>query len=188
MSGPFWNYSDSPCLSFYLTFTFTLSEADALKFMSPLYCALMACVPTASVSVVKLTVPLFSGSAPDIGVVPSKNTTVPIALPGTTVATNVAGLPDLSPVAPSAKANVRLVLAFATFWINGAEVDGLVLASPLYCAVMEWLPATSDGTINIAVPLLRGRFPEMAIDPSKKTTVPVAEAGIMLTVNVSESP
>jgi hypothetical protein len=43
----------------YFTFTFTLFDDDALKFASPPFCALIVCVPIASVVVVRVAVPLI---------------------------------------------------------------------------------------------------------------------------------
>jgi len=60
------------------------------------------CVPVASVDVVKVAEPLFNGIAPEIGIVPSKNTTDPVALVGVTVAMNVPGAPSFSPSISSA--------------------------------------------------------------------------------------
>lgn len=53
---------------------------------------------------------------------------------------------------------------------------------------MEWLPAANPAVVKLATPLLRGVLPEMAVPPSKKITVPVAEMGATLAVNVSAVP
>ena len=79
-----------------------LLERDPLKFASPAYCAIIMCVPVARVDVVKVADPLFNGIAPEIGVVPSKNTTDPVAFAGVTVAMNVPGAPSLRPSISSA--------------------------------------------------------------------------------------
>ena len=79
-----------------------LLERAALKFASPPYCALIMWVPIASVDVVKVAVPLFSGIAPEMGMVPSKNTTDPVAFAGVTVAMNVPGAPAFRPSISSA--------------------------------------------------------------------------------------
>ena len=42
--------------------------------------------------------------------------------------------------------------------------------------------------VKVAVPLTSGMFPEMATLPSKKTTVPVADAGATEAVKVNEFP
>ncbi len=53
---------------------------------------------------------------------------------------------------------------------------------------MEWLPALNAEEVKLAEPLTRGRLPEMAVSPSKKITLPVAEAGVTLAVKVSAVP
>ena len=70
-------------------------EVELFKFASPLYFAPMEWVPETSVEVVNLAVPLLTGIAAETGMVPSKNTTVPVAVLGDTVAVNVAGAPAL---------------------------------------------------------------------------------------------
>ena len=42
--------------------------------------------------------------------------------------------------------------------------------------------------VKAAVPLMRGRSPEIGVVPSKKMMVPVAEAGATLAENVSAAP
>lgn len=64
----------------------------------------------------------------------------------------------------------------------------LNVASPLYWAVMVWVPPLRLLVTNVAAPLLRGMFPEMARLPSKKTIVPVAEAGASVAVKLNEFP
>ena len=53
---------------------------------------------------------------------------------------------------------------------------------------MECVPVDRVEMANLAVPLLTAIAPEMAVDPSKKVTVPVAEAGAMVAVNVAGEP
>jgi hypothetical protein len=149
----------------------------------------MECDPTLNEEVVKLTEPLFSGSGPEIADVPSKNMTVPVALVGVTVAMNVSGVPAAKAVSPTDSSSSTDVLALATVWINAVEGAPLKLASPLYWAVIEWVPAAKVEVLKLAVPpLIRGTLPEMAIATSKKITVPVADAGVTLAVKVRGAP
>lgn len=75
-----------------------------------------------------------------------------------------------------------------TIWVNAGDAAALKLASPLYCAVMEWVPAGSDEIVRLADPATKGTSLEMGVAPSKKATLPVAEAGATLAVKVRESP
>jgi hypothetical protein len=76
----------------------SIIAADVLpaKFALPLYFAVIECVPTASVDVVRVaTPPLFNVPVPSV-VVPSRNVTVPVGappMPGLTVAVHVNGIP-----------------------------------------------------------------------------------------------
>lgn len=153
-----------------------------------MYCALIECDPTLSDAVVKLAVPLLNGTGLDIGVVPSKNVTVPVAAVGVTVALNMSGVPATYAVSFRDSSSSTSVAALVTIWINGAEVAPLKVALPLYWAVMEWLPAPKAEVLKLAFPPLRGRFPEMATAPSKNVTVPVADDGVTPAVKVSEAP
>src|SRR5262249_10454221 len=112
-------------------------------------------------------------------------TTVPVAAAGLIVALKVSGVPARKAVSPTANSRSICVLCFKTVCCNTAEVEPLKFASPLYWAVMEWLPAPRAEVLKLAVPPARGRFPEIATVPSKKTTLPVADAGATLAVKVS---
>jgi hypothetical protein len=169
----------------YFTFTLAAGEVDPLKLASPLYWAEMECVPDDNVEVVNFATPLFTGTEAEIAVVPSKNTTLPVAVFGVMVAVNVASAPALK--LSSGAVIATLVEVFCTVTTTGVEVPLLKLASPLYCAVMEWLPALRE-VAKLAVPLLSGMLPEIAVAPSKKVTLPVAVLGATLAKNVSGVP
>lgn len=83
---------------------------------------------------------------------------------------------------------IELALGLFTVCANAAELDPLKAASPLYCAVMAWAPNNNDEVVKLAAPPVSGTSPEIAIPPSKKTTVPVAELGATVAVKVRESP
>src|SRR6266702_1710270 len=50
-------------------------------------------------------------------------------------------------------------------------------ASPLYCAVMLWVPASAKLALTAAAPLTSGAAPKL-LDPSKNVTVPVGDPGL----------
>ena len=62
--------------------------------MSPLYAAVIECVPTARVAVVRDAAPLLKPAVPR-ELTPSKNSTVPVAAEGDTVAVKVTGWPTV---------------------------------------------------------------------------------------------
>lgn len=61
--------------------------------------------------------------------------------------------------------------------MNGGETEEEKFVSPLYFAVSECMPPAREEVENVAVPLVKGKLLEMALDPSKTVTVPVAELG-----------
>ena len=63
-------------------------------------------------------------------------------------------------------------------------VAALKLASPLYTAVMAWLPAASEVVLRAATPLDRVPWPS-GIVPSRKLTVPVGLVAVEDTVAVN---
>jgi hypothetical protein len=74
----------------------TAGELLAVKLESPLYAAVMECVPTVSIEIVKVAVlPAFSVPVPSV-VLPSRKLTLPVGVPlpaEVTVAVNVTGVP-----------------------------------------------------------------------------------------------
>lgn len=139
---------------------------------------------------VSVAVPLVRVRLPEIGVEPSKNTTVPVAETGVTLAANVSELPKTDGLVPALKLTDVTEFAFGLFTVceNAADVEPLKLASPLYCAVMECIPKDNCDVAMLAVPPTRVTSPEMELLPSKKTTVPVAELGVTFAVKVRASP
>ena len=60
-------------------------------------------------------------------------------------------------------------------------------ASPLYTALMVWLPTAIAEIGSVAVPLLSDTVPS-GVEPSLKVTVPVAVEGVTVAVNVTVWP
>ncbi len=88
---------------------------------------------------VSVAVPLVRVRLPEIGVEPSKNTTVPVAETGVTFAVNVSESPNTDGLVPEVKLSDVTEFALGLFTVceNAKDVEPLKLASPLYCAVME---------------------------------------------------
>lgn len=61
------------------------------------------------------------------------------------------------------------------------------MLSPLYGAVMEWLPTARPEVEKAAVPPLRVPLPRTEV-PSKNVTLPVAVAGDTVAVKVTNCP
>ena len=75
------------------------------------------------------------------------------------------------------------VIGFTT-WVNAGEVLPASFASPPYCAVIAWLPATRAEVLSVACPEFNAALP-MLVAPSKNVTVPVAVEGVTVAVNVT---
>ena len=106
-------------------------DVPALKFASPLYCAVMEWLPTPSAEVVKLAVPALSGMLPEMAVAPSKNVTLPVAEAGATLAVKVSDVPTVAGFVPAVRFKLTLALALATVCTNAALVDAASLLSPV---------------------------------------------------------
>jgi len=108
-------------------FTVCVSTGDVLvlKFVSPLYTAVIEWLPRASDDVVKLAFPLLSVPDP-ITVVPSLKVTVPVGVPvveDETIAVNVTGWPKVDGFCDDV--TVVVVLALFTVCFRIADVFGL---------------------------------------------------------------
>ena len=64
---------------------------------------------------------------------------------------------------------------------------GALSASPLYFAMIVWLPKVSDDVLKLAIPPARATVPS-GVTPSKKVTVPVGAEPVTVAVNVTWSP
>jgi hypothetical protein len=150
------------------------AEVLAMVFASPLYAAVMECEPAPRVETeswpelfVRLTVPR--------SVVPSKNETLPLAVPPKAGCTEVVKVTTCPAVAGFALEEMLVVVA-AGFTTSDTALDVLParFAFPLYTAVMECVPPTKEERVNCAALLETVAVPR-DVEPSKNVTVPVAE-------------
>ncbi len=150
----------------------------------------MEWVPAPKAEVLKLAVPPVRGRLPEMATGPSKKVTVPVADDGTTLAVNVNETPYTEGLVPEARTMVTEALALGVLMVSvsAGEVALLNVSSPLYCAVIECVPADKVAIVKLAEPDTMGTLPEIAVAPSKNTTLPVAEPGVTFAANVKESP
>jgi len=87
-------------------------------------------VPTDKVEIVTLADPAVKGRLPEMAVGPSKNTTVPVAAEGATVAVKVRESPARAGLAPAVKLTLTLLLPL-TLWTSAGLRDGLCWLSPV---------------------------------------------------------
>src|SRR5262249_19235516 len=102
------------------------------------------------------------------------NETVPVSVPagvGVTVAVNVTDCPTLAGLSEEVSAVVVVPL---TVCVRAADVLAAKLASPLYTAVIEWLPRVSVAVANVAVPEALSVTALSVVAPSLNVTLPVA--------------
>jgi hypothetical protein len=132
------------------------------------------CVPTVSIELAKVAIPLlFNVPVPSV-VVPSRKLTVPVGMPevlDVIVAVNVTGEP-LDAVAAELT-NAAVAAAKVMVSVTAAEVLGAKLALPLYFALIEWVPPVSVDIVKVATPPLFNVLVPSAVVPSRKLTVPV---------------
>ena len=107
-------------------------------------------------------------------VVPSVNVTGPVtpAGIGSVIVTGVFGA-GLFGVTIGA---TRIGVACVTVTMVGAEVAGLLFASPEVVAVMGLVPTGKDGTVIVATPPTMGAVP-IGVVPLENVTVPVTPGG-----------
>jgi hypothetical protein len=88
---------------------------------------------------------------------------------------------------PEAGEEIEAVGGAWTVWVSGEDVLAVLAASPLYTAVMLWLPADSALVVHVAVPPLTLCAPQPEIEPlpSSKFTLPVGLAPATVAVNVT---
>ena len=104
-----------------------------------------------------------------------------------TVAVKVTGSPLLDGL--ELDVNVVVVLALFTVCASTEEVLPAWPASPLYCAVMECVPATRLEVEKVATPLPFSAELPRDVEPSMKVTLPVApENGLTVAVNITCCP
>ena len=123
-------------------------------------------------------------------VVPSKNSTDPLAVPApgvvvATVAVKVTDCPNTEGLVEDV--NAVVVLALFTTWLTAVLVLVAKLRSPLYSAVMLFEATASDAMDKVAVPDVRVPVPIM-VEPFLKVTVPVAVELLTAAVKVTDCP
>src|SRR5271154_6180224 len=114
---------------------------------------------TGSVAVEKVATMPSSGTVPNT-VASALNVTVPVAcapVEEVPVAVNVTFCPNVEGSADDVIAVV--VEAGCTTWFRGEDELGAESASPLYSAVMAYVPALSQVLVILAVPPLKGAVP-----------------------------
>ena len=155
-----------------------------LKFPEPLYAALIRSDPTGSAVVVKLPAP-FTRVTVVKTVVPKVSFTVPAVTPvncGATETVNVTESPESDGF--SDEVMVVVLVALVMVWEIGADVLAAYLVSPLYVAVMDFIPTANALVEKDAVPPLSVCFPRIAV-PDLKVTVPVGVPLFALSITVA---
>src|ERR1022692_210046 len=136
-------------------FTVSVSTADvpARNAASPLYAAVIACVPTVSEEVVYPTAPPLRPTVPPGSAVPlSEKVSVPVGRPkkGAAGGTDPVNVTDCT-----------------------ADVPARNAASPLYAAVIACVPTVSEEVVYPTAPPLRPTVPPGSAAPlSEKVSVP----------------
>ena len=142
-----------------------------LLLASPLYVAVMGSLPSGSDDVVAVATPPVRVDVPNV-VAPLVNVTVPVT-PAGSVAVKVTDWPGLEGFAEETRVTTGVVLA--TTWVS-VPVAVLLLASPLYVAVMGSLPAGSEDVVAAATPPVSVDVPNV-VAPLVNVTVPVTPVG-----------
>lgn len=123
---------------------------------------------------------------------PSLKLTVPVGPLPVTVAVNVTLAPKTAGFTELVSA--VLLAALLTVCVSALLDDAPLLASPLYAAVMLWLPAASveiaqDAVRIFPLPLsVAAEQPPMEVDPSLKLTDPVGALPLTVAVKVTLAP
>src|ERR1044071_9603075 len=123
------------------------------------------CLPTVRLEIDSVATPAVTGAVPS-EVAPSKNSTVPVAAFGDTVAVRF----TLEPQSDGFTSDVRLVVVVlrSTVCEYGAELLPGWHASPPYVAVRTCLPAVPKFTDSVAMPPATGAVPS-DVAPSKNS-------------------
>jgi hypothetical protein len=162
---------------------------------SPLYLAVMECVPCVSAVVERVAMPPLIATALPNCVAPSKKLMVPVSVPAVfdvAVAVNVIPCPTVDGFNEEVTAVV--VVASASAFTTCETADEVLVAkvpSPLYLAVMECVPCVSAVVERVAMPPLIATGAPSCVAPSKKLTVPVsvpAVVDVAVAVKVTFAP
>jgi hypothetical protein len=141
----------------------------------------MGSLPAGSEDVVAVATPPVSVDVPNV-VAPLVNVTVPVTPLGS-VAVKVTDCPGVEGFTEETRVTTGVVLA--TTWVSVAVAE-LLLASPLYVAVMGSLPARSEDVVTVAAPPVSVEVPNV-VAPLVNVTVPVTPLG-SVAVNVTDCP
>ena len=176
-------------------FTTCDSAVDVLveNFASPLYFAVIECVPGASVDDESVAMPAAIVTGPPICVAPSKNEMVPVSAPAVaeveiavkvTVCPAVDGFED--------ETTVVVVAAVPVAGFTTCDTTGEVLEAkgppPKYCAVMGCVPCASVVIVSVALPAVNEMGLLIPFAPSKNSMLPVTGPAVEVTVAVNVTP
>jgi hypothetical protein len=164
-----------------VTVMVTALEVDETKFASPPYEAVIEAMPTGSVVIERVAIPLpFKVPVPR-AVVPFRKVTVPV---GTVVfpagpatdAVKVTLVPKVIEVADAASLVVEavgVIVAATTVTVTAGEEEVAKLESPAYEAVMECVPTAKVVMARVATPDPFNVPVPRDVVPSRNVTVPV---------------
>jgi hypothetical protein len=164
-----------------LATTWVSVAAAELLLASPLYVAVTGSLPAGSEDVVVAATPAVSVDVPNVEA-PLVNVTVPVTPVGS-VAVKVTDWPGVEGFVEEIRVTTGVVLA--TTWVS-VPVAELLLASPLYVAVMGSLPKGSEDVVTVAAPPVSVDVPNV-VAPLVNVTVPVTPLG-SVAVNVTDWP
>ena len=105
---------------------------------------------------------------------PSLTGTVPVGDCPATVTVNVTLCANADGFGAEASVVVVAATEF-TVCVRTFDVDVALLASPLYMAVIAWLPTTSAEVEHWALPPLKPTVGQIVVAPSLNVTVPVGD-------------
>jgi hypothetical protein len=165
----------------FLVTTWVSVAVAELLLASPLYVAVMGSLPPGSEDVVTVAAVPVSAAVPNVEA-PLVNVTVPVTPLGS-VAVKVTDCPGVEGFTEETRDTTGVVLA--TTWVSVATTE-LLLASPLYVAVMGSLPAGSEDVVVAATPPVSVDVPNV-VAPLVNVTVPATPVG-SVAVNVTDWP
>ncbi len=124
------------------------------------------------------------------------NVTVPVGVPApgdtaSTLAVNVTLLPNVEGF--NDELTAVLLLAGSTVWKKSMEVLKLKLSSPLYVALIVWLPTLNDAFVNVACPDALMLTGVCGVPSRLNVTLPVSvpapgATGATVAVNTTDCP
>ena len=166
--------SSAMVVATWLTTWLTAVDVLVTSFVEPPYTAVIECVATDKVLVVKVATPPLSVPVPSV-VEPSLNVTVPVGVPtpgdvAVTVAVKVTDWPNTDGLTDEPSAVV--VASLLTTWLVAVDVLARSFVSPPYTAVIECVATDKVLVVKVATPPLSVPVPSVA-EPFLNVTVPV---------------